>query len=119
MPRVLINATVALGAYPAALSGVAVAEQACDPSQKNKFSYTGESKDMLVAHNTDSGAHDVTVTSVVDSFNRPGDLVKSVAAGEIAVFGPFKSAGWKQASESFIYCEAPDALVKFGKITLP
>ena len=42
----------------------------------------------------------------------------SIAAGEYAVFGPFKRPGWVQA-DGYVYLQASNAAVKFGVVALP
>lgn len=63
-----------------------------------QFTLTG--KEILLAwnkHATDPRT--VTVTSVVDEYNRTGNITAySIGAGEIAVFPQFQLAGWKQSS---------------------
>lgn len=54
-----------------------------------------------------------------DQYGRSGDIAAySLAAGDIAVFGPFKRDGWVQADGN-IYLQASNVAVKFGVITLP
>jgi hypothetical protein len=75
-----------------------------------------EGKTLLLVQNTDSGAHTVTISSVADAYNREGDITAySLSAGEIALFGPFKAAGWSNGGNLDI--DASDATVKFAVIT--
>ena len=78
-----------------------------------------DSKTVVLAHNTDSGAHTITIGSVADTpFNRPGDITAySIAAGKIARFGPFKTAGWANAGKLNIDVSSP--LVRLMILTLP
>jgi hypothetical protein len=120
MARVLVAAQVAPGAYPVVTANSRdLAMQAADPSLKN-YTPLVEGKTLLIAQNTDSGAHTVTITSIVDAFNRTGDVTAySLGAGELAIFGPFKEAGWKHldTGEVGIWFEANDATVKFAVVT--
>ncbi len=57
------------------------------------------SADILIAENSGASAHTVTVSSVVDPFNRTQDITAhSVPAGQWGIFGPFKPTGWRQSS---------------------
>ena len=119
MARVNVVAQVAPGAYPVVTAGSRVlAMQACDASLNNSTAIV-EGKTILIFQNTDSGAHTITIHSIADvPFNRTGNVTAySLAAGAIAMFGPFKASGWKQASEGDLWFEANDATVKVAVIT--
>lgn len=60
-----------------------------------QFTLTGE--EILLAWNKNvSLARTVTITSVLDEYNRTGDITAySIGAGEIAVFPQFELAGWR------------------------
>lgn len=76
-------------------------------------------REILLAHNTGTGAHNVTVTSFPDALGRSGDITSySVAAGGIAILGPFPTSGWQQA-DGYIYFYADDVSVKFAWVSLP
>jgi hypothetical protein len=91
--------------------------QAADASLLNYTPLTN-GKTYLLAQNTDSGAHTVTITSVADNLNRVGDITAySLAAGVIAQFGPFQSVGWSNGGQ--LWFQADNALVKFAVVTLP
>lgn len=129
MARVLVAAATGIppGSYPTlqpSAGSLALSWQAADPSL---FQYTPlvSGKTVVLAMNTDSGAHTVTFSSVVDSpFKRTGDITAySLAAitgttPVVAVFGPFLSGGWSQAGAQ-LWFQADDATVKFAVITLP
>ena len=97
MARVLVAAQTTKGSFPAlqpSVGSLAITFQAADVSL---FQYTPlvSTKTYLLAMNTDSGPHTVTITSVVDAQNRTGDITAySLAAitgttPVIAQFGPF------------------------------
>lgn len=70
---------------------------------------------MILAQNTGVGARTVMVSSA-PLFGRTNDLGPvSLAAGAIALFGPFKRAGWKQ-DDGYLYFEGEHAEVKFAVI---
>lgn len=118
MARVLVAAQTLPGAYPSLPLGVGsrvLSEQVADPTN---FQYTPlvDGKTVVIVHNTDTGAHTVSFTSVPDALNRSGDITSySVAAGVIAIFGPFKLAGWSNGGQ--LWFQANDATVKFAVIT--
>lgn len=77
-----------------------------------------DAKTVVMAYNTDSGAHTITFTSVLNAFNRAGDITAySVAAGKIALFGPFRNAGW--ASLGKLLIDISDPKLRLAVITLP
>jgi hypothetical protein len=101
-----------LGAGTADLTETAVD----DPTDRQTTLIDG--KTVILAHNTDVGAHTITFTSVADSFNRTGDITAySIAAGKIARFGPFKSSGWATSGQLLI--DVSDPLVRLAVVTLP
>ena len=131
MARALIAAATLPGAYPVLQPGAGTLAHAfygADASNKN-YTPLITGKTVLVAMNTDSGAHTVTVSSVADDKNRKGDITTySLAAitgttPVIAMFGPFVTAGWLTPTDGVtpagLWFEADSALVKFAVLTLP
>ena len=123
MARVLVAAQTPPGAFPGlpvTPGSRALSEQAADTALGN-YTPIVSGKTLVLAHNTDSGAHTVTFTSVVDSQNRSGDVTAySIAAGATALFGPFvtQPAGWAQSTPaSSLWMDANDATVKWIVIT--
>jgi hypothetical protein len=85
---------------------------AADTSNGNKFPLTGH--EVLLAENTDTDAHHITISSVADEEGRLGDVTSyAVAAGAQVAFS-FRggTAGWKQ-TDGNAYVSADDATVKF------
>lgn len=121
MTRQVITAQSLLGAYPALpiTPGAATLSQTSNSDQTDRTTPLVDSKTLVTAHNSDSGAQTITFTSVADSpYNRAGDITAySLAAGEIAYFGPFKTAGW--ASSGQLLIDVSDAKVLLTVITLP
>jgi hypothetical protein len=123
--RVLVAAATTPGSYPALPVGagsLALAFQAADVALK-QYTPLITGKTYILAQNTDSGAHTVTISSVADEKNRKGDITSySLAAGVIAQFGPFVTAGWLTptdgATPAGLWFEANDATVKFAVVTL-
>lgn len=116
MVRTALAASVAKGSNSNV--GRTVTMAAWDSVNGNSFQSTGN--DLLVARNGHATlARTVTVTSVADPFfGRTGDITAfSLAVGAVAVFGPFKSDGWRQA-DGFIYVDASTIDITFGVVTL-
>ncbi len=120
MARASLTLTTALGSYPTlqpAANACDMAMAAANVADKNQFTASGN--DLIVAHNTGVGAVTLTITSVVDTYNRTGDITAySIGAGEFAVFGPLKSTGWIQ-TDGKVYLEASSADLKLGVVALP
>ena len=121
MARVLVAAQTLPGAYPTLQPGAGSRTLTYQAADASLFQYTPlvAKKTVVIAQNTDSGAHTVTFTSVVDQYNRTGDITSySVGAGVEAIFGPFDAPGWAQAGNQ-LWFQANDATVKFAVISLP
>ncbi len=120
MPRVSITKSPALGEYGNYTAAAAdLAELAADVANKNQFVF--QPRDLLIVHNTDAAPQTFTVTSVADrKTGRTKDITTySLAAGKIAVVGPFLDQdGWMQ-TDGYVYVEASAATVKFGVIQQP
>ncbi len=114
MARTDLTKTTKPGGYSG--SGTKLTMTAADTTNQNKFKATG--KDLVVAHNTDTSSHTVTVTSTDDKYGRQEDISSySVPAGEIHIFGPFPLHGWQQ-SDGYIYLEANNSSVELGIINV-
>ena len=115
MARTTINKTTPLGGYPTLPLTVETADvvfTAADVANKNQF--TMEHGDVVLAWNNGASPYTVTLTSSADARKRTGDITAySLAAGDIAVFGPFEQDGWKQ-TDGYFYLEASNAAVKFA-----
>jgi hypothetical protein len=129
--RVLVAPATTPGAYPVLQPGagtLALAFQIADPALK-QYTPLINGKTYILAMNTDSSAHTVTISSVVDAFNRIGNITAySLAAitgttPVIAQFGPFANAGWLTPTDGTtpagLWFEANDVTVKFAVLTLP
>jgi hypothetical protein len=120
MARVLVAAQTLPGAYPTLPVGAGTRTLTFQVADPSNLQYTPlvSGKTVIVCYNTDSSAHTVTFTSVADSLNRVGDITAySIAAGVIAIFGPFQTAGWSNGGQ--VWFQANDATVKFAVITNP
>lgn len=119
MARTSITKQIPKGPYPTlplSANSADVTMTAADVSNKNQ-AICGE-RDLLIAQNTGGVAYTVTISSYPDSLGRSGDITTyQLDAGDIAVFGPFQSPGWRQA-DSYLYFEANNAAVKFAVLDL-
>lgn len=121
MARLVITGKTPPGKYPsvplsansADLSWTAAGATFADGAS---FAMTGN--DLLLVRNDNAGAQTVTISSVVDQYNRTGDITTySVGAGEYAVFGPIPRPGWMQDDGS-LYFAASAADVSFAVVHL-
>ncbi len=67
---------------------------AADAANNHELANNG--KVLLLVDNADASPHQVTIVSVPDFAGRTQDIVQSIVAGDIAIFGPFKPAWWNQ-----------------------
>lgn len=120
MARTALTPQSLLGSAPSlplAADSADIAWTAADAVNFNEFPHTG--REVVLARNDDAGAQTVTVHSVADPFNREGDITTySLAAADYAAFGPFDTAGWKQA-DGKLWLDASDAGVFFAILRLP
>lgn len=108
------NSTAAPGAYDVVPSSITPV--ACDSSNGNSFTSTG--REILVAYNSDTVVHTVTVASVADAFGRTGDTTKNVNGGAYYIFQMFPPAGWRQ-TDGTIHVTCSDATMKLFAIRFP
>lgn len=121
MPRLTIAAQIIGSAFypvlPVAGGSLDIAFTA-DDDQTDRQTPLVDGKTVLLATNTDSAAHTITIGSVADSLNRSGDITAySIAAGKTAKLGPFKSPGWANAGQLHIDISSP--LVRLAVLQLP
>lgn len=73
---------------------------------------------LLLARNTDSSAHTVTITSQPDPFNRTGSIsAYSLGAGEVMAFLLSQATGWRDA-DGLVRIQASNAAVTWAVIRL-
>lgn len=115
MSRTALTPQALPGGY--SLSPLTLSLAAADNVNGNSFPATG--REVLIAKNDDVVARTVTVESTADPVEgRTGDCVRTLAAGEIAVFPLFPTRGWAQADGS-IYLDSTSALLKLAVVRLP
>ena len=125
MARVLIAAQTLPGAYPTlpiAPGSRVLSFQAVDVGLGNYTPLIENKTSILVKNGHATDAKTVTITSVVDALNRTGDITAySLAAGEIARFGPFKGVGWNHGAGTTggIWIDGSSADIKVAVETLP
>jgi hypothetical protein len=115
MSRTALTAQTLKGPYPVggtvSATQLDVTEAASDASNGNSFPFSG--KEVLLLHNTDSGAQTVDLTSASDARGRSADIAGySIGAGKIAMFD-FRGGldGWLQVDGN-VYFKTSSALVK-------
>jgi hypothetical protein len=98
-------------------SSAAVALATVDAVNNNMFQNDGRT--ALLIQNPTGGALACTIVSVADQHNRTGDLVLSLAAGEIRQVGPLRQAIWNQfaADVGNVYVN-PAAALKIAALRL-
>ena len=83
-------------------------------------SFVNTGREILLARNDSGGALTITISSVVDKYNRTGDITTySLANGDYAWFGPFKPSGWNQAGTNLLYAAASGDDMFFAVCRLP
>lgn len=113
MARTALPVTQAPGPYAGA--GVVLEMAGADTVNKNQFRASG--RDLVIAHNTGTVVHNVTITSEPDPYGRVGHIGQPIQPGQILVFGPLALEGWMQPDGN-VYLEADSAGVRFGVIRL-
>lgn len=92
MPRTVI----ALQDIPSEGHIGSITMSAADAANNHELANNG--KVLLLVENGDASPHSITIVSVPDFAGRIQDIVQAVAAGDLAIFGPFKPAWWNQAA---------------------
>jgi hypothetical protein len=119
MPITDLTVQGVLGPYPAlplSALALAIAFAAADVANGNKFPITG--KEVIIAFNSDSSAHTITLSSAPDALGRSGDIASyGIPATSYAAFAPSQVSGWKQ-SDGTMHISANDATVKFAILRL-
>ncbi len=93
--RTEITAQVLPGSYSGA--GATLTFTAVDVSNKNTFRASGN--DLLIVRNVSATlGRQLTVTSVADQQGRTGNIVETLAALAVKIYGPFRNIGWRNTS---------------------
>lgn len=120
MARVNVAAQTTPGAYPTlqpAANSRDVTFQAADSALGN-YTALVDGKTLILVQNVAVDAKTVTFVSVADDKNRLGDITAySIGASEVALFGPFRTAGWGHTGQ--VWMDGEDLNIKFAVITLP
>lgn len=124
MPATAISTQSVSGPYPAlpvTAASLDLAFSAADTTNGNLFTADTVTVrpegtiggDILLAWNTDSASHHITITSAPDDKNRSGDIANYVVgAGVISAFSFSQITGW--ASGGDVNISSDSALVKFA-----
>lgn len=122
MPRTAIAAGAILTLVsPQPLTVVAGAQDipvaASDNANGLETPCTG--KELVVVQNTDVGAQTVTIEAAEDTAGRDGEITTySLAADDLAVFGPFPTAIYRQ-TDGKLYIDTSDDNVHVAIVKLP
>lgn len=120
MARTNIGAQSPIGSYPLlpiSAAGADLVFTAVDDPVSRSTPLV-DNKTVLLAYNTDSVSHTITIGSVADALKRPGDIAAyPVAAGKVSAFGPFRTAGWSNLG--LLNIDVSDPKVRLAVITLP
>ncbi len=120
MPRQTHTAQVLKGAYGdySVANAADYTYLAADVANKEQTKLTGQ--EILLVRNVDgAGAHNITITSVDDTFNRSENVTNySLGLNEFAMFGPFKLTGWIQ-TDGNLYFEADNVNIEFAVVRIP
>jgi len=121
MPRTNVAAQVIPATYyPATPLAGGAADLTLVPADivNNNSTVIVDGKTRLVALNSGATSHTVTIHSQPDAQNRIGDITTyAVAAGKISRWGPFKTAGW--ANATLLEFEANNVEILFAVEQLP
>lgn len=99
-----------------ASAGAVVTYTAANTTDKNSVTITGN--EIVLATNTDTGAHTVTINSAPDPKGRTKDTTaESIAAGATHVYQRFPQTGYRQ-TDGTLHLEASHATVKFAVLKL-
>ncbi len=119
MPRLTLTPVTPKGSYPS----LPLTPDSADVVFAVASTYTdGEGwvntgREILLVKNGGASPYTVTISSVA-YLGRTGDITTySLAAGDIAVFGPFDPKGWNQA-DGMVYVVGSNASVTFAVIRL-
>lgn len=115
MPRTTLTPINTPDSY--ATAGVALTWTGADVANGNQFQATG--REILLARNTDTLSHNVSVTSVADPYGRTGNITNdAIAAGAFRVYQQFPITGWMQ-SDGYVYLNGDHATIQFAVLRLP
>lgn len=120
MARTAIAAHTLVGSYPELPLAPAEADLIFTANDDPVSRQTAlvNAKTVVIVYNTDVSAHTITFTSVENTTHRTGDITAySVAAGKLAAFGPFQSAGWAYGGQ--LQIDVSDPKLRLSVLTLP
>ncbi len=87
-------------------AGVDIPFVTIDPTNGMQVNDTG--RVLVVVESTGTATCDVLITSKADAAGRSGDVVQTIAAGAVHVFGPFPDSSiWGDGTNLFVDFYAP------------
>lgn len=100
-------------------SGTDLTWTAGDATNGNSYTCTG--REMVLARNTDTSTHTVTIKAVDDPYGRSVDASETLAAtgnaGDYTAFGPLPRIGWQQ-SDGAVYIDVASSNVELAIVRL-
>lgn len=98
-------------------AGATIVFTAADVANLNSFPLTGS--EVVIARNSDTAPHNVTISSAPDASGRKQDLaLDPIPAAGFKVYARTPASGWRQSDGNF-YLAADNALVLFAVLQLP
>lgn len=122
MARTSLTAQTPAGAYPVMPAGLVAGSAdliwtAANVSGKNDAALVSGKTVVLARNVAASASHTVTFTSTPDGYKRLGDMGPyTIAAGKVALFGPFGADGW--SAGGLLQFEGDHADIQFVVLTL-
>jgi hypothetical protein len=117
IPAASIHELAAAQPLNVAANAADITFQAGDNTNGNETPCTG--KDLLLVNNTDAAAQTVTIDAAPDDVGRDGSIsAYSVGAGELAIFGPFPTASYRQ-TDGMLHIDVSAATVELAIIRIP
>ena len=102
----------ALGSY--SKKGINLVWTTADPVEKEEVVSSGA--DLLIVRNIGASSHTIKIVSVEDPYGRIGDIQEVIEAGEVHIFGPIKTKGWRLPNGKLSF-SADSEEIKWGVIS--
>jgi hypothetical protein len=118
MPRVTVNlqSPMSYPSLPPAADALDIALTPADPVNLQQTPMTAGF--YLIALNTGTASHTLTITSVPDAKGRTGDITAyALEPGDLVMLRFDSTEGWRQP-DGMLYYEASNAAIKFAAIPI-
>ena len=120
MARTLLTATTFADQTCTVTAGTRdVLPVASDQANGNRCAWPTTGKVYLLCQNADAAPQTITITAAADKWARTGAIsAYSMAANDLAFFGPFEQSVWKDSTDGLIFTTS-DADLKVVVIVTP